>query len=324
LTPWWLLTGRENRIQQQALTLLAAGLPDRNDLGFLLALPRAQLTAIREQLANGVRSRDAYAAMMVAAEDVGFRYPELRSEVLGLRHDITTRFNAEFGLRPVDEAEGALNRRILIEGGSFLMGSPPDAGDPYERPQHRVTVSRFYIQEHEVTNAEYRRFDPNHDRLAPDDHPVVNVTWYEAAAYAAWIGGSLPTEAQWEFAARGADGRIYPWGNDDPTCARANFRGCGAVVRPIGDGRAGGQTPEQVHDLAGNVWEWCRDWSVEYGAEQQTDPLGPPSGSARVVRGGSFFNLPYDLRGVNRYRSAPDVRNVSLGFRVVWSAERSE
>jgi formylglycine-generating enzyme required for sulfatase activity len=323
LTPWWLLTGRENRIQQQALTLVAAGLPDRNDLGFLLALPRAKLTAIEDQLRNGVRSRDAYAAMMVAAEDVGLRYPELRDEVRTLRNDITDRFNREYGLKAAEASESALNPRVRIEGGSFLMGSPGDTGDPFERPQHRVTVSPFYIQEHEVTNAEYRRFDPNHDRLAPDDHPVANVTWYEAAAYAAWVGGSLPTEAQWEFAARGKDGRVYPWGEGDPTCAQANFRDCGSAVRPVRDGRDRGQTPEQVFDLAGNVWEWCRDWSGDYTSGEQMDPLGPPSGSARAVRGGSFFNLPYDLRAVNRYRSAPDVRNVSLGFRVVWSAEGS-
>jgi formylglycine-generating enzyme required for sulfatase activity len=91
-------------------------------------------------------------------------------------------------------------------------------------------------------------------------------------------------------------------------------------VRPVRDGRVQGQTPEGVFDLGGNVWEWCRDWWSEYLSDERTDPLGPPTGSVRVVRGASFFNTPYDLRGVNRYSSAPDVSNVSLGFRVVWSA----
>lgn len=320
VAPWWLLTGRENRVRQQALALVVAGLPDRNDPGQVLALPKARLMAIEEQLTNGVRTRDAYAAMMFAAEDVGLRYPELNREVRRLRNSITEQFNREHGVQAVDADEDVLNRRILIEGGTFLMGSPEQLGEPQEHPRHPVMLTSFRIQEHEVTNAEYRRFDPNHDRFAPDDLPVVNVSWYDAAGYAAWIGGSLPTEAQWEFVARGKGGRTYPWGEEDPTCARANFQACGSAVRPVRDGRAQGQTPDRVFDLAGNVWEWCRDWSSEYLSDERTDPLGPPSGSMRVVRGGSFFNTPYDLRGVNRYSSAPDVSNVALGFRVVWSA----
>jgi hypothetical protein len=323
LAPWWLLSGRDNRVRQQALALIAESLPDRDDPGQLLALPRARLTQIEGELQNGVRSRDAYAAMMFAAEDVGLRYPELSLDVQNLRRAITERFNREHGLMPVDSEESSLNRRILIEGGSFLMGSPEGAGDDHERPQHRVTLSSFRIQEHEVTNAEYRRFDPNHDRLAPDNHPVVNVSWYEAAAYAAWIGGSLPTEAQWEFVARGTAGRPYPWGGNEPTCTHANFQECGAVSRPVRTGRDQGQTPEEVYDLAGNAWEWCRDWWGDYSADDRQDPLGAPTGSARVVRGGSFLNIPYDLRGVNRYSSAPEVRDPALGFRVVWSVEEA-
>jgi formylglycine-generating enzyme required for sulfatase activity len=320
LTPWWLLTGRENRFRQQALSLVEASLPDRNDPAHLLALPRVTLAAIEEQLRNGVRSRESYAAMMFAAEDVGLRYPELEADVQKLRNDISGRFNQEHGLQPVATDEASLNRRIRIDGGRFQMGSPPGTGDPFERPAHPVDVSPFYIQEHEVTNAEYRRFDPNHDRLAPDDYPVVNVTWYEATAYAAWLGGSLPTEAQWEFAARGQEGRTYPWGEDEPTCAHANFQDCGAAVRPVRIERDRGRTAQQVYDLAGNVWEWCRDWSGGYEEAGHVDPLGLTTGSSRVVRGGSFFNLPYDLRGVNRYSSPPDVRNVALGFRVAWAA----
>ena len=324
LMPWWLLTGRENRVRQQALSLAAASLPDRNDPAHLLALPRAALMAIEAQLRNGVRSRDGYAAMMFAAEDVGLRYPELNADVRKLRNEISARFAEEHGLQPVGPDEGLPNRRVRIPGGSFAMGSPPGTGDPLERPAHQVTVSPFYMQEHEVTNAEYRRFDPNHDRLAPDNHPVVNVTWYEATAYAAWLGGSLPTEAQWEFAARGQEGRTYPWGEEEPTCAQANFRECGAAARPVRAGRDQGATIQQVYDLAGNVWEWCRDWSGGYDDGEQADPLGPATGSSRAVRGGSFFNLPYDLRGVNRYSSPPEVRNIALGFRVAWPVERSE
>jgi hypothetical protein len=221
---------------------------------------------------------------------------------------------------PSLEIDERLNPRIRIVGGSFQMGSPNGVGDD-ERPQHRVTVSAFRMQEHEVTNEEYRHFDPGHDQGARDDLPVVNVSWFEAMAYAAWLGGSLPTEAQWEFAARGKAGREYPWGKEpNPTCARANFDDCGFALRPVKAGREGGKTPEGVYDLAGNVWEWCRDWYGNYSGEEQKDPIGPASGSARVVRGGSFNDLPGFVRGAFRYKDLPGDRDESFGLRVVWSS----
>jgi len=314
---WWVFTGRDNRTRQQALAFAATSLPTRDDPGQLLALPRGRLAAIDEQFRNTVATRDEYAAMMFAAEDVGLRYPELTADVQKLRTLMTEQFNRAYGLKAVGADDASSNRRIPIAGGAFEMGSPEGSGDPSEHPQRRIAVSPFRIQEHEVTNAEYRRFDPNHDRLAAADLPVVNVTWYEAMAYAAWLGGSLPTEAQWELAARNTAGRLYPWGADAPTCARANFMDCGSTLLPVRNGRDQGRTPEQVYDLAGNAWEWCRDWYGVYG-QSEKDPLGPSGGSARVVRGGSFFNSPYELRGVNRYSSGPEERNKSLGFRVVW------
>ena len=199
------------------------------------------------------------------------------------------------------------------------MGSLETVGESDERPQHRVTLSPFLIQEHEVTNEEYRRFDPSHGRFAPDKQPVVNVSWYEAIAYAAWLGGSLPTEAQWEFAARGQSGRTYPWGEEDPTCARANFDECKAGLRPVEVGHDQGKTPEGVYDLAGSVWEWCRDWYRPYPDQGQTDPLGPPTGSFRVKRGGSFDYDQMSVRGAYRDRYGPEGRDGGGGFRVVWS-----
>ena len=316
--PWWVFTGRENRNRQQALALAATSLPDRDDPGQLLALPKARLTAIETQFRSTSASRDEYAAMMFAAEDVGLRYPELNGDVQKLRSEMTAQFNQQYGLKSIAAEEDSSNRRVFITGGRFEMGSPEGTGEPAEHPQSRITVSPFRIQEHEVTNAEYRRFDPNHDRLAPDDLPVVNVSWYEAAAYAAWLGGSLPTEAQWEFVARGGAGRLYPWGEATPTCAHANFMDCGLGLLPVKAGRDPGKTPDLVYDLAGNAWEWCRDWYSDYAAGDRRDPLGPPTGGARVVRGGAFFNLPYELRGVNRLRSSPEIRSRGVGLRVVW------
>ena len=167
-----------------------------------------------------------------------------------------------------------------------------------------------------------RRFDPSHDRSAPGDVPVVNVTWYEAMAYAAWVGGSLPTEAQWEFAARGKEGRTYPWGDKpEPTCDRANFSGCRPDgLKPVKAGRETGKTPEGVYDLAGNAWEWCRDWAGDYPLEEQADPLGPATGSARVVRGGGFDLSPRYQRGAGRFLIDPERPRGYRGFRVVWSS----
>ena len=231
---------------------------------------------------------------------------------------------------PSWDEDNALNRRVLIQGGTFLMGSAEDdiEGLSNERPQHRVTLSDFYLQEHEVTNAEYRRFDPDHDPDAPDDHPVVDVSWFEAMAYAEWLGGTLPTEAQWEYAARGQEGRKYAWGPEDPTCERANFGACadgGPVAVKSYD--AGATPDEGIYDLTGNVWEWTSDWYGTYVEDEQQDPRGrtpraTPSRRERwprVLRGGAFFNRPRYVRCTYRYYLDPNRRGDDIGFRVVAS-----
>ena len=123
---------------------------------------------------------------------------------------------------------------------------------------------------------------------------------------------------QWEFAARGRDGRKYPWGDEDPNCERANYSGCGATSVAVKSYEAGA-TPEDIYDLAGNVWEWCRDWyAFAYESTEQTDPEGPESGAARVLRGGSFSSNPWNLRAAYRDLNVPDFRYYTYGFRVAW------
>ena len=171
------------------------------------------------------------------------------------------------------------------------------------------------MQRHEVTNEEYAGFDPGH--LYPSGearHPVVNVTWEEAMAYAISIGGRLPDEAEWEFAARGPEGRTYPWGDEEPTCARARFLGCGergtveVMMHPAGATRDG------VHDLAGNVWEWVMPTWFEPGRT-------PVNDESRRSRGGSFDDDAFFLRSLNRNNDFPaGYRYISTGFRVVWPA----
>jgi formylglycine-generating enzyme required for sulfatase activity len=250
--------------------------------------------------------------------------PELAPPADSLRSGLLQRVFAvrKIGATPTRESDETLNRRIAIAGGSFTMGSPAGSAEySGERPPHTVTLRPFLMQEHEVTNGEYRRFDPSHNPGLSDDLPAVDVSWYDAMAYAVWLGGMLPTEAQWEFAARGASGRMYPWGNDPPTCDRANSGRCRpSQLRPVKLGRDKGKTPEGIYDLAGNAFEWCRDWYAAYPRGAQSNPLGPASGTARVVRGGSFNPDAPVVRAAFRSYNRPEVVNHTYGFRVVWPA----
>ncbi len=251
-------------------------------------------------------------------------------EELGIAEEPTTprpeedQRPAQAGQVPTQEEDETLNPRIRIEGGTFQMGSGDDDSDARnnEKPQHTVTVSSFWIQEHPVTNEEYKRFKPSHPFDAGrEGHPVVEVSWQEAMDYAQWLGGSLPTEAQWEFAARGTEGRKYPWGSDKPTPEHANYDSNVGDTTPVAT-YPKGTTPEGVHDLAGNVWEWCSDWHGPYTGDEQVDPGGPAvadieGDAARLLRGGAFDDFPRFVRCAYRRRYVPNYRDYSLGFRVV-------
>jgi formylglycine-generating enzyme required for sulfatase activity len=279
-------------------------------------------------------TKDRFGSLIAGVADIAARSDgEIRSRALRIRERMRQRFIRDSGLEPPPAAEDeAINPRVLLNGGLFNMGSPEGEGDPDERPRHPVRLSPFRIQAFEVTLDEYRRFDPGYDPSRPSAidskseiegagrHPVAAVTWYEAMAYAAWLGGSLPTEAQWEFAARGEEGRTYPWGEDEDPTARARYAGAGGWgTTPVGSFPEGA-TPEGVHDLEGNVWEWCRDWYGPYPEEEQVDPPGPAEGNYRVLRGGSFLSNPENLRGAIRSGNPYELRRVYIGFRVAWSA----
>lgn len=218
------------------------------------------------------------------------------------------------------------NRPIWIEGGTFVMGQ--DSSYASLGPAHEVTVSSFWIQEHEVTNAEFRRFDPTHRSVSgPDSHPVVYVQWREAMAYAESLGGSLPTEAQWEYAARGKEGRTYPWGEASPTCELAHYADCeprGTV--PVMSLPAGA-TPDGIHNLAGNVVEWVFDRYGRYESRDAVDPAGPGVGERRVLRGGAWlFDTVYvaatartSWPEVNRPEEVDEMPYI--GFRVAWPGD---
>jgi formylglycine-generating enzyme required for sulfatase activity len=247
-------------------------------------------------------------------------------------------------LAPSSSPAGFVNpsgaQMMLIPGGEFLMGSDePDAG-PDEQPLTPVTLSEFYMSRHPVTNADYEQFDPSHKQKrmtgAGDDHPVVYVTSLEAIKYCQWLGQKdgknyrLPTEAEWEFAARGIDGRKYPWGTHDRRRGFANFADASTTF-PWRDPEVEDGYPETspvgafprgasffgVEDMAGNVWEWCLDFYQPLAGAPKRNPRGIASGSKRVYRGGSWKSRFSNLRATARGSNAANYSCNDVGFRIV-------
>ncbi|MFC1706238.1 bifunctional serine/threonine-protein kinase/formylglycine-generating enzyme family protein [Planctomycetota bacterium] len=239
------------------------------------------------------------------------------------------------GMRKADEMnvylwsapEGLEIEMVYVPPADFIMGS--NDGDDDERPRHTHPMPRgYYIGRHEATWKEYRFFCSKTGRSKPhapswgvkENHPVVHVSWYDVKAFCDWAGLTLPTEAQWEKAARGADGRKYPWGNEDPTPDRCVWDdhphyGDRSTV-PVGK-RPRGASPYGAHEMAGNVWEWCADRHdgdayQRYARGQMGSPTG---GVLRVFRGGSWYCDAWNLRCAVRYYDHPSNCDDDLGFR---------
>ncbi len=219
---------------------------------------------------------------------------------------------------------------VYVPEGEFLMGSAdsdPDAGSD-EKPQHTVYLDAFWIDKTEVTNAAFALCvqagacqTTGADFSEKPNHPVVAVSWNDAAAYCEWAGRRLPTEAEWEKAARGTDGRIYPWGDGAPDATLLNYNGNIGGTTEVGS-YPDGASPYGALDMAGNVWEWANDWydSSYYSNSPSENPQGPSTGDARVLRGGSWVNEARNVRVSNRGRGYPDYRFVgSGGFRCSFS-----
>jgi formylglycine-generating enzyme required for sulfatase activity len=251
--------------------------------------------------------------------------------------------------------------QVFVPAGSFMMGSEDGADD--EKPVHEVTLDAFWIDRTEVTNAQFAAFTAdtgyittaesegggytvvNNDYAYTDGadwqhpqgpasnlnglsrHPVVLVSGDDAAAYCEWTGGRLPTEAEWEFAARGPDSPVYPWG-DAFDGEKLNYcdRNCpfDHADQDVDDGyeftAPAGSYPNGASwigalDLAGNVWEWVNDWYGEYGSSSQTNPTGPSSGEYRVLRGGAWGSFGIYARSSFRFGYQPGGRNLFIGFR---------
>ena len=210
---------------------------------------------------------------------------------------------------------------VLIPAGVYKMGF--SQGDPDELPVHDVAVDSFYMDVHEVTNAEYKVFADStkhplppfwHPEFDKPNEPVIGVSWYDAQAYAAWSGKRLPTEAELEYAARGGKkSAIYPWG-DVPDAGAANFKSYGILPVKSFPANAYG-----LYDMAGNVWEWCSDWyGVDfYAVSPAANVTGPIEGELKVLRGGAWYCGPEEIRVANRFYATPDGRSFIVGFRCV-------
>lgn len=212
-----------------------------------------------------------------------------------------------------------------IPAGSFLMGSEEGQGLNEERPRHEVTLGAFRMLTHEVTNREFRKLVSSH--IGEDKLPATDVNWYEAYAYAAWLGGRLPTEAEWEYAARagcpheycdpyGGETMLYEvgWFQDHPEFAESTpALQSVKLLKP---------NPWGLYDMFGNAWEWVADRYGRYSEETQINPWGPPIGVGRVVRGGGCCNSAEVARAAYRDGWSPEY-NGDLGFRVVLPAAPS-
>lgn len=223
---------------------------------------------------------------------------------------------------------------VYIPSGEFLMGDNFNEGDSDETPVHKVYLDDYYISKYEISVSQYDRFcmDTGRQTLSNEyylrtyqlDYAAFYISWEKANAFCQWLSQKtgenirLPTEAQWERAARGTNQNRYPWGNSPPNCDLVNFLDCGRSVHNVFNYGAGA-TPGGILQMAGNVWEWCRDYysSTFYSQSPYQNPQGPTSGLYRVIRGGGITSPASDIRSANRRSKGPYEVDYEYGFRIV-------
>jgi formylglycine-generating enzyme required for sulfatase activity len=226
------------------------------------------------------------------------------------------------------QAPGAAIAWTRIPAGRFQMGCVPAdmRCEPDEKPRHTVTLTRaFDLMPTEVTVGMYRAVTPTMGEQPAwsktPEQPVTVVSWDEAQMFCQTVGGRLPTEAEWEYAARGGrDGATFPWGDQAPTDRTGAINGVafeGDAARAV---KSFAPNAYGVYDMAGNAWEWIADWYAPYESGPAVDPKGPPAGRARVVRGGSYGDDDGNLRVSNRSANLPRSRNFNIGFRCARNA----
>lgn len=256
-------------------------------------------------------------------------------------HEVTKTQADQVSQTPPLKVSAEPNPMVLIPAGEFIMGS--DERLPDEGPQHRVNLSAYWIDVYEVTNAQYKKFidatrrkSPAHfrNRTYPEgkaDHPVAEVTWYDADAYCTWAGKRLPTDEEWEKAARGTDGQMFPWGKEFDT-NRANTPQRWALLKQEGDTMPVGSFPNGVspyglYDMSGNVWEWTASWYKAYPGN--THPSESYGEQYKTLKGGSWWDCSFYKCGIsapvfNRAFFLRGTHNKSFGFRCARDAVSDE
>jgi len=308
------------------------------------------LGVAQKKLGNFDKAEAAFKAFLKASPDAPEKdeVNRLLAELVTDREQARKRQEAARKFREAIEraAKDAPPGMVPVPVGEFRMGSTeediaaamqfcpqcPEESFVRETPAHVVFLDTLFIDRHETTKAEYAEFLKAAQRQAPDhwqeatqskdeQKPVIGVTWEDATEYCKWKGKRLPSEAEWEKAARGIDGRRFPWGNDRPRTNLANFAKCCiwtgyGLLTKVGSLEKGA-SPYGAHDMAGNVREWVQDWYDEryYAASPKKNPPGPQSGTEKVVRGGGWLSLSANLRPAAREKQDPTSRSTSIGIR---------
>ncbi len=288
-------------------------------------------------------------SLKISANSKIIKTADSRQDILNLKQELkppTEKLPANAGMRfPIyykSSRVGNLpNKMVLVPAGKFIMGSNNRLPD--EGPQHVVDLGAFYIDIYEVTNFQYKKFNDETKRRSPThfrnrtfpegkaDHPVTYVSWEDAEAYCKWAGKRLPTDQEWEKAARGTEGQIFPWGNEfDVKNANTPLRwqqiGAFGDTTPVGAFK-GGVSPYGVYDMSGNVWEWTASWYKAY--PNNTVPSESYGERYKTLKGGSWFDCSFYNCGIsapvfNRAFFSIHTKNDSFGFRCAKDAEKSK
>jgi formylglycine-generating enzyme required for sulfatase activity/tRNA A-37 threonylcarbamoyl transferase component Bud32 len=302
----------------------------------------AQPPLIPESWPEGVPAEMGLWLKKALAEDPAKRFTSIAEFITALAHKSTEPERPRVEVKRVEKGQvygGQVTpdnpagiEWVEIPAGPFWMGC--EENDPaalsYEKPRHKVGLPTYWISKYPVTNEQYQCFlMANPDYQAPrgwdgrdypyekGKHPVVHVSWQDAQAFCSWAKCRLPTEAEWEKAARGIDGCSYPWGEDWVDGRYANSKEAGVGGTTAVDAYPAGASPYGVLDMAGNVWEWVADWynSDYYANSPGENPPGPSTGDKRVLRGGGWYDDPSALRAASRYGYYPGYMSYHGGFR---------